>query len=502
MMRSSISGVGETTAADSPSPVSAGDIARHRARAILTFLTIIGATLRLWHLGAQSLWLDEGATVALARAPWQHFAWVWWHGEASLQTVYFVLMRAWVHGGLSEAWLRLPSALFGIASIPLLYVVARRIVGVYAALAAAALLTFSPAHIYFSQEARAYSLGILLVLVSTLFFVKAIESDRRSDWALWTIFGIAAFYTHYFAALVLLAQAASLLFRREPTPWRSVIICSSIIFLAAIPGLTYPLRASPENLHFAWMPRADPKEIWDLLMFFGGSGVKVGLSLVLWGAGVVAILRDRQKAESRSFWRGMLILLWAMLPALLLGLISLREPLFLQRYMVFSLPAAILLAAVGAAILRECRLGAVLVVALCALSLPSMVKQFAKARDDWRGASQAVLASATPGDAVVFFPFYTRVMLDYYESRYGGATPSLHVFAPEYYAGGEDDRNLLATLNRDPQQFRHVWVFVAGDDANLQSFERGPELEQKLRAVYGRPAVQQFADVNVLRFGR
>src|SRR5271157_3276712 len=73
---------------------------------LLVLVTLAGAWLRLSHLGSKSLWLDEGATVALARASWQHFAWVWWYGEANLQTVYFLLMRGWIHGGLSEAWLR------------------------------------------------------------------------------------------------------------------------------------------------------------------------------------------------------------------------------------------------------------------------------------------------------------------------------------------------------------------------------------------------------------
>ncbi len=239
-----------------------------------------------------------------------------------------------------------------------------------------------------------------------------------------------------------------------------------------------------------------------MLMFFGGSGVKIGLSLVLWAAATVTIVRNRNAGETSASWRGMMILLWAFLPATILGLISLREPLFLQRYVVFSLPATMLLAGLGAAVLRRWRLGVWLLVALCVLSLATIAKQFGTARDDWRGATSSVLASATPGDAVVFFPFYTRVMLDYYASRYGDAAPSLHVFAPGYYAGGEDDRNLLEVLNRDPQQFRHVWVLVAGNDASLQSFERGPALEKKLRAVYGRPAVRQFADVNVLRFGQ
>jgi mannosyltransferase len=502
MMKSSISAAGEPAAADS-SPGLAEDVPAPSPLLILALLSLAGAFLRLWHLGMQSLWLDEGATAALARASWQHFLWVWWHGEASLQTIYFLLMRGWVHGGLSEAWLRLPSAAFGIASIPVLYVVARRFMGVPAALAAAALLTFSPAHIYFSQEARGYTLGILLTLFATWSFVLAVERDRPRDWALWTVFGIAAFYTHYFAALVLVAQAASLFFLRSRAPWRRFLVWGAIIFLFAIPGLSYPLRASPENLYFVWMPRATAKEIWHLAMFFGGSGGKVALALGLWIAGTVAIFRSRRAAEPNAFWHGMLVLLWAILPAAILALVSLREPLFLQRYMVFSLPAAILLAALGAAFLRRWRLGFLLVTALCASSLPSIVKQYAKPRDDWRGATNAMLSSAAPGDAVVFFPFYSRVMLDYYRDRYSASTPPLHVFAPGYYSGGEDDRNLVAALDRDPRQFRHVWVLVAGEGDNLKDFDRGAALGQKLQAVYGAPpGVEHFADVEVLRFGR
>ncbi|HZP24631.1 MAG TPA: glycosyltransferase family 39 protein [Terriglobales bacterium] len=472
---------------------------RTHANFLLILLTIAGGLLRFWHLGGESLWLDEGATVALARTSWQHFAWVWWHGEASLQTIYFLLMRGWVHGGLSEAWLRLPSAFFGTVSIPLLYIVSRRCwMGTSEALAAAALLAFSPAHVYYSQEARSYALAIALVLLSTYFFLLAVERGDGRDWALWTVFAIAAFYTHYFTVLVPAAQAASLLFKPRPAPWRKVALCGAVVFAAAVPGLTYVFRAAPENLHFVWMPRADGKQVWHLLMFFGGSGVKVALALVLWTLGVVAIARARRIAPI-LFWRGCLVLLWAVLPAVILGLISLREPMFLQRYMVFSLPAAVLLAGLGSGFLRKWKLGIALVIALCAASLPSIAKQYRKPREDWRSATNAVLTNAAPGDAVAFFPFYTRIMLDCYSARVGTAPP-LHVFAPGFYAVGEDDRNLLAELDRNPHSFRHVWLFFAG--ANPADADRAAQLQAKLQAIFGRPSERKFADVEVLEYGR
>lgn len=470
---------------------------------LLVLVTLAAAWLRLSHLGSKSLWLDEGATVALARASWQHFAWVWWYGEASLQTVYFLLMRGWIDWGLGEAWLRLPSALFGIVSVPLLYVVARRFVRAAPALASAALLAFSPAHVYYSQEARGYTLAILLVLLSCYFFVRAVEEGRRRDWVLWTVASLLAFYSHDFTALVLVAQACSLFFRKSGRAiWRRVIFCELLILVAAIPGLTYVLRASPENLHFIWMPRASPRELWHLGMFYGGSGVKFLLALILWIAGSVAIARTRRR-DSESFWRGMLLVSWAVVPAAITALVSLRYPIFMQRYMIFSLPATMLLAAMGMTALRKMYVGALLVFALCAMSLATIMKDYHKPREDWRGASNTILASGQTGDAVVFFPFYTRVMLDYYRDRDGQSPPVLHVFAPQYYAGGEDERDLLRALDSDPQQFRRVWVVLYGSAAGLDDLEqRNPELAATLQSAFGPPQVRPFTDVAVLEFGK
>ena len=471
-----------------------------RAHGVLFLLTLIGAWLRLSHLGSKSFWLDEGATVALARASWRHFAWVWWHGEANLQTIYFLLMRGWVHFGISEVWLRLPSAVFGIASIPLIFVIGRKLIGTTPALAAAALLTFSPTHVEYSQEARSYTLAILLVLLSTYVFVEAVEGKRRRDWMLWTLLGVAAFYTHDFAALALAAQAISLLFRKN-APWRPAMLGGAAVFLCALPGITYIFRASPENLHFLWMPRPTPKELWHLAMFFGGSGAKIAVSAVLWAAGLIAIARSRRNANRDDFWHAMLIVLWAVVPVMITALVSLLHPMFLQRYMIFSLPATILLAALGMNLLHKWHVGAILVVLLCAISIPTIVQDYSKPREDWRGASNAILSSASPGDAVVFFPFYTRIMLDYYRDRYPGDVSALHVFAPGYYSGGEDVRTLLQALSANPQQFRHVWLVVDGTNAQPSSFDLGDATTQKLQSIFGSPTIQRFPEITVQEYG-
>ncbi len=162
-----------------------------------------------------------------------------------------------------------------------------------AALASAAILAFSPTHVYYSQEARSYTMTILLVLVSSWFFARAVEENRERDWLLWTLFGVLAVYSHYFGALVLVAQACSLFFHKKPTPWTRMIIHGLAILAIAAPGLTYVLRVPPQAMTFPWMPKPTPKQLLHLALFLGGSGEKFLVSAILWVAGVIAIRRER-----------------------------------------------------------------------------------------------------------------------------------------------------------------------------------------------------------------
>ena len=251
--------------------------------------------------------------------------WVWWHGEANLQTIYFLLMRGWIHGGpqrdmapsaVRAVWCRLhPVDVYRGAQIG---------ASVGRALAAAALLTFSPTHVYYSQEARSYTLTIFLVLL-VLVLVRA-GGGRRPAQRLGAVDDHQ--YSHLLQPLLLGAGAGGtglLAALPQDTALETSDHRRTVILAAAIPGLTYIFRASPENLHFIWMPQASPRELWHLGMFFGGSGAKVFLALILWIAGLIAIARTRGR-DSESFWRGMLIVSWAVLPAVITALVSLRHP--------------------------------------------------------------------------------------------------------------------------------------------------------------------------------
>ncbi len=143
-----------------------------------------------------------------------------------------------------------------------------------------------------------------------------------------------------------------------------------------------------------------------------------------------------------------------------------------------------------------------LVVLLCVTSIPTLIMGYRKPREDWRSATNVILTSAQPGDAVVIYPFYAIVGFDYYRQLDPHA-PALHVFTQPYYGVGDNDKTLLQALNSSSREFRHVWVMIRREGPGRDDLQDdSPAVAAKLQSVFGAPAVWQFKDITVLEFGR
>src|SRR5271166_1590209 len=132
----------------------------------LWMILIVGAVLRLIALGRKSFWLDEIASVAISRRPPAFFWHFLWHDEGNM-ALYYVLLKPWLHFGYSEAAVRLLSVIPGILSIGLMYRLGTRLFGRQVGILSAAFLALNACAVAVSQEARAYSFVVLLVLTST-----------------------------------------------------------------------------------------------------------------------------------------------------------------------------------------------------------------------------------------------------------------------------------------------------------------------------------------------
>src|SRR5437762_9547753 len=141
---------------------------------LLSAITAAGAVLRFHILTAKSFWFDEGASVGIARLDWYNFVRILWRREANM-TLYYLVLRGWLHFGSGEWFIRALSALLGLATIPAVYLLGRRMFCARAGLIAAALLSMNAFHVRYSQEARSYSLTVLLCVLSSLYFLKYLE---------------------------------------------------------------------------------------------------------------------------------------------------------------------------------------------------------------------------------------------------------------------------------------------------------------------------------------
>lgn len=156
----------------------------------LALLTVAGLGLRLIHLGRMELWVDEAAT-------WWFAHQIWEGGVSLLRSpeptppIYYGLMALWMRlVGETDWLLRLPSALAGAATIPLLYDLARRLASRRVGWIAAILLCIHPLHIFYSREARVYAPLLLLTVALFITLWRALE---RQSWRAWALFGVVLF---------------------------------------------------------------------------------------------------------------------------------------------------------------------------------------------------------------------------------------------------------------------------------------------------------------------
>ncbi len=142
---------------------------------VLGAITFVAIVSRLFRLGDWSFWVDEAHTFRDVTSSWSSF----WDSGVSRYPLGYVTLRGLLDLGLlrgtTEGWLRLPFAFFGILSVPTLALFGRAVVGRRAALLAALLLALSPWHIYWSQNARGYSMAVFFALLSAFAGFRAVS---------------------------------------------------------------------------------------------------------------------------------------------------------------------------------------------------------------------------------------------------------------------------------------------------------------------------------------
>jgi mannosyltransferase len=255
-----MSATGQAEIAGGPAPGAAREPARPRLARWwpLAALTLLAAVLRLSTLDLQSFWYDEAFTPVHVLHPslWATLRAVS-HSENSPPLWYLI---AWADSrvlGSGEIALRLPSALAGIAAVPVAWAIGAEIEGPStatvrrAAAACAALVAVNPLFVWYSQEARAYGLFVLTGALAMLCFLRTWREPTRGRMAAFALTGALALLTHYFAVFLLIPMALWLVWRSRT---RRVAL-PAIGVLALVGAALLPLISAQGGHGTQWIGR-------------------------------------------------------------------------------------------------------------------------------------------------------------------------------------------------------------------------------------------------------
>lgn len=496
-----------------------------RDRLVLAALVAVGAVLRFYGLGAEDVWVDELITIEFVRA----------YGPLELVTVipaqqphlpaYYVLLDLW-RGliGTSPAAMRALSALFGLAAVPLIYLVGRRLFDARVGLLAAALLAISRFQLYYSQELRMYSMLVALALCSYYCFLRLDVRAAQAGYLLSTLLAILA---HPFGLLVVAGQVAYLvaLRGREIDRRQAALVGAMVVALVPVAALLYSM--APDRA----LPYVDAPGPMDVLMvllvyFTGDWGslsrllvppliVAVALALRAgWpGSSFAAVPgfvtdkgRDGTAADERDRGAGdgwsddaratLLVATWLAVPLAALLVVSyLAVPVFWARYTIVAAPAAYLLVGRGIAVVERRHLRVALAAVLIVGMVPPVVEYHTTpTKEQWSAVTDAVEARGEPGDLVIVYDDIAQRNYEYY------ATGDQRVVGVSRPRTPAEQSAVNETLREKFRKYDRVWLVTTHVDDDRRRMARTVANETH-RRVWHRDYIGADVDLYVRENG-
>jgi mannosyltransferase len=407
----------------------------------LALILILAAFLRFFRIGNQSFWADEVLSVD-ALSPAHYGLSHNFHGP-----LHAVLLQFWsIWGGVGDVWLRSLSAVLALLTIPLLYLLARRLIDHRTGLLAAFLLAVSPFHVWYSQEVRNYSLLILLVVLSQILFLAVMARPSRRNWILYGACSSLALLSNLSAGFLILAQGSYLLFRRREL-LAAYVLTMAAVALLLLPWLrnielywspdlvgqhgalrntnfhplAFPFTFSVFSIGFTVGPSLDElnrhpslRSVLPFAWYFVTFGLTFGWLLFR------GIRRVWGRSQGALFYA-----IWILVPLLAVSALAvLNVKVFNVRYVAAAFPAYIVLIAAGI----NARNRGVMIVFLTLVTIASgisLYRYYTNPRywkPDARSAARYVEARALPGDAVRVYSI-PEPFLYYYHGPTAGRLP-------------------------------------------------------------------------------
>jgi len=436
-------------------------------------------TVSLVGITRPGMWADELATWATVRLSWPDLFQLLGNTDA-VNGGYYLLLKPWTAVvGTSELALRLPAALAMAASAALITIIGRRLGGPPVGVLAGIIFILLPVVSRYGQEARAYALVIALALLAGWLLINAVDTGRHR-WFIGYALAMAALGGFHLMGLLLLAGHAIMIVALGGS-WRRWLFAATGSLITLTPLLVIGAGQIGQT---DWIEPISTAGITRLPTVLFGSRTVAILVLLL---AAVSILRHRDRLS-------LALLGWAVAPMIGLLLAAQVSDLWFPRYLLFTMPAWILLAARAIATplvpaLRSRGQWALTVLVLCAVAATGTLAHLDLRRDNGHGHDTRAVAAIIaeyhrPGDALVVnldepvVPWEARDLVAAYVPPH--AQP-LDVFA---LADQREDGRLLAVETADADVLLgvdRVWVIRFENPSDVLT-DLGGRKEARLRA--------------------
>jgi hypothetical protein len=365
-------------------------------------------------------WSDEIFSVIVSRS-WSVMSEYFRNYEINM-SLYYISLHIWMRiFGEGEVATHSLSLLYALITLPVFYTLARAWMNKSTAFLSVLLLAVNPLFVYYSLEARSYSMLILASTISTLIFVRF---KRKPGFKIAILYGLSlviATYTHYFGILLGLVHALTISPRKVTRlQFRYFFLSGCVVLTGILPLLIYQEKSGGQ---VAWLTKPDLKSLWYTCKDLLGGGLNF---LILLFCLFFVVKKGIWKyASDNEVLLCRLALVWTLVPALLLYVFSyLEKPIFMPRYFVWCVPGAILLTSLIISYTGwNFKLQSVVWFLLSVTMIFRSYKFLHLRGSGYKEAVKYLNETVRPGESVLAYPFYRSFHVSYYLDKMHSPNP-------------------------------------------------------------------------------
>lgn len=442
---------------------------------ILLVILLIGIVLRIYDLGNESIWIDEGYSIKMASLDLFQIV-----QKTSLEEphppLYYIILHYWINlFGNNEFSIRFPSLIFGSFAILMIYMVGSLIFNKKIGLLSSLLLALSVFHIQYSQEARMYSLLTLLSLLSIYFFIKLLNRITFSVSFWYILFSIFMMYTHIFGLFIIIFQniyfISLFLLKKEnqlTLNLRRWILFQITLVILYIPWIIFLITAILRLQSEFWRPIPTIGSVFYTFKIYSGSYLLLFLFLMLSTFSIVSYEKVKGRFNGKDFFKSLesftwnlslsnveriyLLSVWMLTPIILPFIISFfSTPIYIIRYTIAASLAFYILIAKGIENINNKPIQLCVIIIIIIFSLNSIGKEFTDVnKEQWREVTNYIDMNADSGDLIIIRGGSMQYCFDYYSKR-------TDLFKKGWRDIDEENIKELKSHNK-------VWIILKKDD--------------------------------------